>query len=79
MIGARIATREIDFIAAPEDCFSWYNIAAGHYFAVTFHATRNGIPYGACQPEKHFQTAGDREQEIARYLKYALKKAQGGK
>ena len=78
-IGAEIRTREIDFVALPEGACAWYNIEAGHYFEVVFHTTRDGRTYGPIQPRKHFKTEAERKLEIERYLKYAERKAKGGK
>jgi hypothetical protein len=78
-VGASIRIYEIDFVPAPENYMSWYNMDAGHYFGLTFHATRNGVGYGPIQPDKYFKTEAERNLAIEKYLAYATKKAKGGK
>ena len=74
-MGARIFTGEVNFVPAPEDARSWYNIEPGHYFAFEPHATRDGITYGPIQKLQYFKTEQERFVAIEKYLNSARKRA----
>ncbi len=74
-IGASIISFEDTFTQIPDDSRSWYTMAPGTYFGATCMATRNGRLYGASQRDRHFKTAAEREEAIAKYLTDARKRA----
>lgn len=68
--------KEVQFFEeVPEGSYGYINITPGQYFVLRVHATRNGIPYGASQPEKRFLTAAERDAAAEAYFVGAAKRA----
>lgn len=54
----------------------WYcDDQIGTQYVVRFHATRDGVSYGAGHPDKWFSTEAEREDGIRKYLEAAKTRA----
>lgn len=78
VIGCRADAYEVDFVeVAPGETGG--RMPVGHYFVADVAATRDGVRYGACQPDRYFATAEERDAFIAKRVadsrKAAAKKA----
>lgn len=77
-IGMKTFVWEVDVVEADASAV-WYRTGfdqAGHYFAATTHATRNGAVYGASQSAHYFKAREDRDLYLARRWADSLKAAQ---
>lgn len=65
VIGAQIVRANVEFAPILEGASSFYTIPEGNYFRAQVSCTRNGVPFGACQPRKLFTTEAEMESWIA--------------
>ncbi len=75
-IGVRIATFAAVFTEASEEDTGCYRHEPGYFFGVNIQATRNGVEYGASQPNKYFKTIEERDAHIAKRLEESRKAAE---
>ncbi|HSF05736.1 MAG TPA: hypothetical protein VLG10_08100 [Methylomirabilota bacterium] len=86
LMGARLTSWEVDFTqmtpaeaAAHAETHYYVPNApvdrAGHWYVFAPHATRDGVIYGASQPERYFRTSEERAKAAAKYLLEAEKRA----
>lgn len=74
VIGLMIKTRELDYVEQTDGSCSFYTVPVGHYFTADMQMTKDGKPWGACQPEQRFASAEERAAAIVKRLAAAIKK-----
>ena len=76
-VGVQVRMHEFD-VAPAEGDTGWSSRELGHYFYCDVQTTRNGVPFGACQPENSFKTEAERDAYITKRVtdghKNAMKK-----
>jgi len=74
-LGTRVCTYVGVYTDAPTGANWYFRVPVGTYFTFSPHATRNGQPYGAWQPDQVFTTEAERDAALTAYLAGARKRA----
>ena len=78
MIGSYYTIGQCEFVEYDSELhgrYGSYRIEPGNYYFTRVHAARDTDQYGACQSSKYFKTMEDAQNEIAKYLADAKKRA----
>ena len=78
MIGSYYTIGECEFVEYSSELhrgYCAYRIEPGKYFFTNVQAARDTDQYGACQSSKYFKTMAEAQNEIAKYLASAKKRA----
>jgi hypothetical protein len=78
MIGAYYTIGQCEFVNYDSEQhrgYGSYHKEAGKYFFTCVHAARDTDQYGGCQASKYFKTMAEAQNEIAKYLANAKKRA----